>query len=825
MFIEVRGDKHCLREGSEEEPGEDIACYDTPDAAAAALAEREGAGEEVAVAEVAPPVGPIPAGAADPTGRVLEAIGDEKTKRTGARWDVVLIEEGVSANGRLWTREQLTDSRFLAMLEGQDSFEDHDSPEQEAQYPVRRVGEHTGYYSNVRPVQDPVTGKVAVRAIWNVIREDWRQRLLNALDMGALDRAAQFSVNARGTERPAIVNGQRVMVPDEIKYVRGIDNVVRASAGGRVVALVEAGTRPAIDAEARQMTQEEVQAAIAAAMADPETMRAALAAAGVPVPVEESAEDTGAPAPEAAAEAAEPEEPTTEPEATLAAAPAAITEALAAVQAMRAEIEAQAAAAANERIIEAALRDSNLPRLLADQARARLTEAAGVARLDEGRATAIVGEYRTIAEAFASRQPETRAAVLKYSGGEGPQKMFALRMLSTLGARGQLKEIKEGHNPGRVTDDGGEVVQPFTSLRQAWCAFHPEADPWAGDMGMRIWEGFRTPFRGAQSHARITEALTTATFAEITQDAMYVMMLRHYEALPYDGWRRVVSTIEPAADFRARNWTRIGGYTDDLSVVGENATYPALTHGGDEEITYAVQKRGGMEDTITLELIANDQIGALARLPQRLADVAGRTLYKFVFNTLIFSNPTLDYDAVALFDNAHGNTNTLAPSVSAMNTVVNAMEGQAPRLAGADVLGVMNRPAMVIGPRQLAGVFGRILNPSDAYAYGLTPAATTPGANVDTDANLDPHMFKGSGIEYITNEFASSSTAWVAVADPARQDTIVMGFYGGRQEPELFIQDDPSQGITFDRDAQAMKLRHIYGGDNANHTSFYRGNV
>jgi hypothetical protein len=68
-------------------------------------------------------------------------------------------------------------------------------------------------------------------------------------------------------------------------------------------------------------------------------------------------------------------------------------------------------------------------------------------------------------------------------------------------------------------------------------------------------------------------------------------------------------------------------------------SYTALTSPTDEEATLSLSKKGNTE-TITLEMIANDDVGVIARIPQRLARAAKRTLYKAVFDPLRLNSAT-----------------------------------------------------------------------------------------------------------------------------------------------------------------------------------------
>jgi hypothetical protein len=55
--------------------------------------------------------------------------------------------------------------------------------------------------------------------------------------------------------------------------------------------------------------------------------------------------------------------------------------------------------------------------------------------------------------------------------------------------------------------------------------------------------------------------------------------------------------------------------------------------------------------------------------------------------------------------------------------------------------------------------------------------------------------------------------------------TFELGFYQGREDPELFTQSDPNFGSVFDADKVTWKIRHIYSGAVLDYRGFYRGNT
>jgi hypothetical protein len=51
----------------------------------------------------------------------------------------------------------------------------------------------------------------------------------------------------------------------------------------------------------------------------------------------------------------------------------------------------------------------------------------------------------------------------------------------------------------------------------------------------------------------------------------------------------------------------------------------------------------------------------------------------------------------------------------------------------------------------------------------------------------------------------SSSPAWAI-------EPIELGLLGGREEPELLLQEQPTTGAVFTNDQISWKVRHVFGG-------------
>jgi hypothetical protein len=219
-----------------------------------------------------------------------------------------------------------------------------------------------------------------------------------------------------------------------------------------------------------------------------------------------------------------------------------------------------------------------------------------------------------------------------------------------------------------------------------------------------------------------------------------------------------------------------------------------LTSPTDEKATYAVTKRGGTE-SITLEMIKNDDVGVIRRIPMSLSRSAKRTLSKFVFD-FIKDNPVI-YDAVALYHATHNNLFTVALADASFAAHRLAMKNQTEMDSG-DPLGI--GPKYLLVPDDLEqtafDMFRRDTNNDETFVQSLKPTV-------------------------IPVWYWSDANDWATVADPNDIPFLEIAFLDGNEEPELFVQDNPNVGSMFANDTVTYKQRHIYGGN----VTDYRGST
>jgi len=298
--------------------------------------------------------------------------------------------------------------------------------------------------------------------------------------------------------------------------------------------------------------------------------------------------------------------------------------------------------------------------------------------------------------------------------------------------------------------------------------------------------------RLAESIGRLSESLDTTAFADVLGSTLRRQLVADYQRPnQYDVWRKIVNIV-PVADFRTNERTRFGGY-GDLSTVAEGSAYLALSSPTDEKATYAVSKKGGTED-ITLEMIKNDDVGAIRRIPMALSRASKRTVAKLVLD-LIRTNPTL-YDSVAFFHNTHANLGANALDATYLAAARLRMLKQA-EADSADRLG--------IGPKFLL-----VAVDGEETAQNLFTRNT----------NNDKTFVNSMSLEVLPVWYWTDTNDWAIGADPVELPSIEVGFLDGNEEPELFVQDAPNVGSMFSNDKLTYKIRQIVGAQVVNYRGF-----
>lgn len=301
-------------------------------------------------------------------------------------------------------------------------------------------------------------------------------------------------------------------------------------------------------------------------------------------------------------------------------------------------------------------------------------------------------------------------------------------------------------------------------------------------------------------------ALATTTWTNVWIQVGSRRLQKMFRQLPGIG-RRIVSSVRSTRDFKDIEIGNVGGY-GELPVVDQGAPYQDLGVPGDMKVKYQPEKRGGTID-ITMEAIRNDDIGGIRRMIDNAARAARVTEDKIILINALFSNPTWA-DGSPVFDASRGNINTLINLTTDPWGCFRAAEDGlwAVKLTDlkatptdVEILG-LTIWGLVAGQASRAGA-RRVLNTE----------IKRPGDGT-TDAEGNPYyQLLGPNNErlFITPRLSTTDTKAIFLADPNVAETIEVAYLDGREEPELYRQDNPTLGAMFTNDVMKLKIRFILG--------------
>ena len=675
-------------------------------------------------------------------GTVLEAAGEDSAG--GRVFRVRIIAAGDSKNGRRYPAQVLQEAAGL--YEGAKAYDHHRSA---AELQSSTIAGLIGHYRNVEASDAGLDGDLVLLPSATHAAEALDATV--AAQAAGLPPLVGISHDAMTYTRPITVGRRRMQEAVAIAKVHSADVVADPAAGGKAVRVLAGGIEEETDPEG----------------IEPE------------------------------GESNEEEDVTVTSETVLAALQTATPEQLAAVGLSKAatpaettttETEAQPVTEAVERTVEAGVaKTSFLGGLMID----RKVEAAGLP------ATVAASLRESLPDRITESDVDGRIADLKAAMGIAERAGLAPTVTAQVTQEALEKKVQ-----ALDAFFAGDFAKGYRSFRSAYLdvtGYRPKSLD--EDLNRRIMrESIGDLYDSAD---RTTESLTSSSWNLVLGDSVTRRMVAAYEHPSLQSWRQIVSSVIPVSDFRTQRIDRVGGY-GTLPAVNQGAPYQPLTSPGNEEVTYAITKRGGTED-LTMEMIANDDVRAISNIPKKLGLAASRTLHNFVWD-FILTNPTL-YDSVALFHATHANTTAVALSQSNVSTLRQKMRDQTAYGDTSDILSLV--PKFLIVPNELEELAFQIC--TSAVAIPATPAGPSNTPNLH------------QGLTPIVLDYDTDANDWFMVADPSMCPTIEVGFYQGRQDPELFTQSDPNVGSVFNSDTITYKIRHIYSGAVLDYRGFQRG--
>lgn len=733
----------------------------------------------------------------------------------GLEFDIVIIKEGKSKNGRYYSAETLLKSRTIfegakiAYYEWK-KFYDHLSENTKQKVPEGFPSSIAGIVTDVKFDKLPEGGYGLVGRM--KLHESARA-LADVFNLGLKNNIKDvlgFSIDVLGACEKRTVEGEELDYITDIGVVNEITVVTNPAAGGQLLRLVAS-----YDKQKENSKMKDILLRFIAALAHKKL-------AGVSI-TESTQEDLTKLAQSAVDEVSKTLKENAE---VMAALKAALT-AIGTGDVAQAKTAIEAAMAAYEKATAA---DAAME--AAKPAPAATTPAQESEDKDEGKDGTVVelkeahkqlndrvtqSEVRACEATLRAELAESKLPHLaqekikaKYTGKSfqeselkkdiNDEKSYLAKFAESVNPHGLRIEVGQDSTDkigdaveGMIAGHSINKVAPFRSFTEAFCRIEG-GSPFDSNIKQKVWLNIRD---GAVSYTRkaaLKEAVTIAGFGEILGDRLHKTMVKEYAATGLDDWKKICNITE-RSDFLTNRATRMGGYGTNMPTVAEGAAYTNLTTPTDEEATYTLAKKGGLE-TLSWESIMSDNLKALQLIPKRLARGAANTLYQFVFELINPATNATIYDTVALYAAGHGsNLRTAALSWTEFDAITLVMNDQT--AYNEANFYVMNQPKYIVVPNELRRTAFEIANSLNTAVSGRAETVN--------------NMYSKMNLEVIQVPYWTDNNNFAVVADPAQSPGIEIGFLNGNQDPEI-LQEVSNTGSDFTNDQVRYKLRHVYGG-------------
>ncbi len=290
---------------------------------------------------------------------------------------------------------------------------------------------------------------------------------------------------------------------------------------------------------------------------------------------------------------------------------------------------------------------------------------------------------------------------------------------------------------------------------------------------------------------------STGSFPNLTLDAMNKTMLAAYTERPMT-WQTVFRRAASVDDFKQIHRIRMSE-AQNLDAWPTNEE-PKEMGFGDEKESYAVEARANLA-SFTWDIIVNDDMDALSRIPQQMGTAAARTVNAVAWS-IITANANLA-DGQPLFSNVAGNRQN--DNLAGAGAISSTTLGDARRLL-----------RLMVGVNQPDGSKSQaILNIEPRYL--VVPAELETVARNVVQSEFDPIANTFQQINQFRNLLvvveplldATSTSNWYVFADPRQVDTVEVTFLRGEETPRMTQFADPKTLALTHRIQQTFNAKAI----------------
>lgn len=320
---------------------------------------------------------------------------------------------------------------------------------------------------------------------------------------------------------------------------------------------------------------------------------------------------------------------------------------------------------------------------------------------------------------------------------------------------------------------------------------------------------------------RAASALLDSDITSVTQSVMNKAALKFYVLAQQGGDPTVASPDRLIS--RKVSTTRFGDThyfvrlqeLDLAPTVAQGGAYATITNPQALQETASVSRKGYIIQ-ITEQALANDDLGLVKLIPEAVGRGIGYTYYQDCFNILL-NNNNVTSTGQALGSAAHSNNQT---GTAISYTALRAMMRQMLRKKAYSVGAGGNKHFLATRLRQLLVSATIFPDAIELLTLETKPDTTDRGASALVNPKTPPIAV------YPVPYWDETNTGLYWGTDDPKSgavELLIALHYQGREEPEIFSQEQNEVGAMFTNDLWSIKGRHTYGFGIAGHEGFCRG--
>ena len=288
----------------------------------------------------------------------------------------------------------------------------------------------------------------------------------------------------------------------------------------------------------------------------------------------------------------------------------------------------------------------------------------------------------------------------------------------------------------------------------------------------------------------------TITMTGLLGTSMNKALFNFYQEQPR--WWESVVTKTDLNNMKVQDRIRLANFGSLTNRTVDGAEYTELAWGETKE-QYSPTEYGNVVPVGRIAII-NDDLKGIQSIPRLLAQSAVTTINEYVANLFTQGSglgPTLT-DTFRVFDASNHQNNLMHATLTRANLIAARQRIMKMKNDASKVIGLMGRHLLV--PIDLEDTAYELINTANV------PDSANNAKNILADTN------QGVRNVIVVPQLTDVDN-WYLMADPGQITGIEMGFLFGREEPELFQQDNPTVGMVFTNDVMNHKIRWDFGGD------------